>query len=105
MPERRVDFPCDVLGPHGYHAAGAKAPFFFRHLDVPQPESSRVVVDSHPAEEFLDDLVLLPRQKGEGLASELALRVDQEMLEEADGVSRLGFVEVVVVAETKRRGF
>ena len=92
IPERRVD--CLValaLAAIGCEGQGA---IFFGHLDEPDPELPSVGVEPHPPEEFLDDFGLLPFEERERLACELALGVDEELLEEVHRVLGLLGVEV-----------
>lgn len=93
MPERRVDFPCHALAPTASSRRGQDA-IFFRHLYVPDAVLTRVCVDTHPPENLFDDVVLLPVKERERLAGELPLRVNEECLEELDGMSRLALIEV-----------
>jgi hypothetical protein len=73
---------------------GGQNAIFFRHLDVADPEFPSVGIYTHPAEEFLDDVMLLPGQQHERLARKPALRVDEELLEEVHGM--LSLVGVVI---------
>ena len=93
MPDSRVDLP-RCLGPRGYHAEGAKTPFFLgtsMYAITPQ-----VVLDSQPPKQLFDDVDFLPFKQLERLAGPLALAVVQERLKEPHRPSRRLFVEVVV---------
>ena len=61
--------------------------------------------DTHPAEYLLDHIMLLPWKQRERLAGEATLRVNQEVLEEADGVICLGLIEVKPETLLKRLCF